>query len=720
LVSTGDLLVWEQNPIQTLNANTSIVPEPGINVVWYDVPIGGTTIVSPTLSQVGTKTYYAEANNGFCSSPLRIPVTLTILPAHVIPTVVSQIINDNTPVITGTATVNAGETLKVSVNSITYTAGDGILTLTGTTWSLQVPSGSELLDGTYPVTATVTDAVGNSSTDVSTNELIIDTIAPVVPTVNSLITSDNTPVNTGTSILAEGETLKVSINGITYIVGDGILTLIGTIWRLQIPSGSELLDGTYPVTATVTDAAGNIATDQTTNELIIRTTNGLLAVDDVFSTYDITFEGNLAINDIASKGSQLIYNSIPVTAPLKGDVVINTDGTFTYTRKTIVSGTDEFVYEVCDNGIPVQCSRARVVITFNNRGPVARIVGAPSLIIGNCNTTGQFLDASTSSGNSLIYSWFPSLYLDNGSSSNPKFHPGITTRYHLTVTDSEGQKDTTSILVVVANAPKAITDKNVFVDTPNASILLDGDKSTGTGLTYLWLSKEGIILSGETQATAQVSGLGMYYFQVTDQWGCISRDSVNVGIYIQAISDTARTKVNEGVIINVLRNDLPQNAINPSSISIVTPPVHGTATVAADSLVLYQPEEFYAGQDEFIYAICDYFGNCDNAKVLVLINDVPFFIPQAFSPNGDGLNDQFEIKGLARYKTVEIEIYNRWGNIVYQSGNYGEGNGKAGFWDGTVTSGMRVGSGPVPSGTYYYILKMNGHENISGAVYLDR
>ncbi|MDP2338063.1 MAG: Ig-like domain-containing protein [Bacteroidota bacterium] len=361
-----------------------------------------------------------------------------------------------------------------------------------------------------------------------------------------------------------------------------------------------------------------------------------------------------------------------------------------------------------------------VVKTLVHRGPVARILGAPALIVASCNTQGQVLDASKSGGDGLSFSWSPSTYLDNPSSAKPIFHTGKTTRYHLTVTDSKGLKDTTSVLVSVLVAPMVLTERNVFVDAPNTTILLNASKSIGAGLTYLWLSKGGIILSGETTPTAQVSGLGMYYVQVTDRMGCINTDSVNVGLYIQAINDTAKTIVNQSVIINVLRNDTPPGKIIPSSISIVTPPLHGIAEVSADSLILYWPEYLYVGQDEFVYAICDYFNNCDNAKVLVLISDIPFFIPQAFSPNGDGINDFFEIKGLSKYKNVEIEIINRWGNIVYQSKNYGEGEGKDGFWNGRASSGLRTGSGPVPSGTYYYILKMNGAQNIQGSIYLDR
>jgi gliding motility-associated-like protein len=369
---------------------------------------------------------------------------------------------------------------------------------------------------------------------------------------------------------------------------------------------------------------------------------------------------------------------------------------------------------------PKSDNNISVVRTVVRRGPLARITGTPSLTVGTCSVQGLVLDAGNSLGSGLTYKWTPTIYLDNASAAKPVFHPGKTTRYHLTITDSNGQQDTVSVLVRVPEAPKAVTDRNVFVDVPNKTIILNGSKSTGAGLGFLWLSKEGIILSGETTATAQVSGLGMYYLQVTDSLGCISKDSVNVGLYIQAENDTTETNVNESVVINVVRNDKPANAINPSSISIVTPPLHGIATVSADSLILYLPEDSYIGQDEFVYAICDYFKNCDNAKVLVIINDVSFFIPEAFSPNGDGINDKFEMKGLEKYKTVEIEIFNRWGNVVYQSKNYGEGVGKSGYWDGTAQFGIRVGSGPVPTGTYYYIMKLNGKENINGSIYLDR
>ena len=360
------------------------------------------------------------------------------------------------------------------------------------------------------------------------------------------------------------------------------------------------------------------------------------------------------------------------------------------------------------------------VVDQTDDKPTANIAGPAIVTLGACDVTGHILDASTSGGGGLVFNWSPSIYLDNATSSKPRFVVGKTTRYHLTVTDSRGQTDTTSVLIVVANPPKAVTDKNVFVKTPNANILLNGNKSTGTGLTYLWQSKDGIIRNGETTPTAEVSGLGIYYLKITDSFGCVSRDSVNVGLYVQAVQDNSTTNMNFAVDINVLINDLPKKKLNPATLRIITSPQNGIATVVGDSLVSYSPNQYFVGSDNFVYSICDYFQNCDQATVLVLVNDLPFFIPEAFSPNGDGINDEFEIKGLTKYKTVDIEVFNRWGNVIYQSKNYGKGQGKDGFWDGTASQGVRTGSGQVPSGTYFYVLKLDGKEKINGTIYLGR
>jgi gliding motility-associated-like protein len=71
-------------------------------------------------------------------------------------------------------------------------------------------------------------------------------------------------------------------------------------------------------------------------------------------------------------------------------------------------------------------------------------------------------------------------------------------------------------------------------------------------------------------------------------------------------------------------------------------------------------------------------------------------IPEGFSPNRDGVNDKFVI--IKPYGTIlELEIFNRWGNVVYTSSNYNN------EWDGKGTKNF-IGQ-DLPDGGYYYTLR---------------
>ncbi|GGI28643.1 gliding motility-associated C-terminal domain-containing protein [Pedobacter mendelii] len=72
------------------------------------------------------------------------------------------------------------------------------------------------------------------------------------------------------------------------------------------------------------------------------------------------------------------------------------------------------------------------------------------------------------------------------------------------------------------------------------------------------------------------------------------------------------------------------------------------------------------------------------------VSGTTLFIPNLFTPNGDGSNDSFEIRGLALFAENELVIVNRWGNEVYKSNNYNND------WTGTGLN----------EGTYYYLIKV--------------
>ena len=77
------------------------------------------------------------------------------------------------------------------------------------------------------------------------------------------------------------------------------------------------------------------------------------------------------------------------------------------------------------------------------------------------------------------------------------------------------------------------------------------------------------------------------------------------------------------------------------------------------------------------------------------------FVPDGFSPNGDGINDQFVIRGLSASTTVMLEVYNRWGHRVYRNLHYQND------WDGTSNQDPRAAGKGLPDGTYYYQIRLS-------------
>ncbi|MBW2961070.1 gliding motility-associated C-terminal domain-containing protein [Mesonia aestuariivivens] len=106
-----------------------------------------------------------------------------------------------------------------------------------------------------------------------------------------------------------------------------------------------------------------------------------------------------------------------------------------------------------------------------------------------------------------------------------------------------------------------------------------------------------------------------------------------------------------------------------------------------------------------------------NVSLVECDNEYDFFIPDAFSPNDDGINDVFRIPDINYiYPDYKFEIYNRYGKLLYQ------GDIDHPFWNGEAESNLVLSDGVVPNGIYFYIVKFNKN-NISpqqGRLYLNR
>lgn len=118
-----------------------------------------------------------------------------------------------------------------------------------------------------------------------------------------------------------------------------------------------------------------------------------------------------------------------------------------------------------------------------------------------------------------------------------------------------------------------------------------------------------------------------------------------------------------------------------SNITIVDPVVTPTETI-----------EYYLTGDD---------GTCSITDVCKIFVEDGLTIPNTFSPNADGVNDTWEILGIEKYPNCLVKIYNRWGQLVFQSTGYGLGK----RWDGTY-EGRTLGAS-----AYYYTLDLRDDED---------
>jgi gliding motility-associated-like protein len=162
-------------------------------------------------------------------------------------------------------------------------------------------------------------------------------------------------------------------------------------------------------------------------------------------------------------------------------------------------------------------------------------------------------------------------------------------------------------------------------------------------------------------------------------------------------------------------------------LSIVTPSTHPGVYIEPATGNVIVGYGTPAGVYRIVYRICEKQlpQNCDQAVVTVtVVDDCELVIPNGFSPNGDGIADFWRIKCLDKYPDARVEIYNRWGNLVYDLDHYGNTDvhgATDAWWDGHSTHKWTLGSEKLPAGTYFYILDLrDGSKPLNGFIFLNR
>lgn len=284
--------------------------------------------------------------------------------------------------------------------------------------------------------------------------------------------------------------------------------------------------------------------------------------------------------------------------------------------------------------------------------------------------------------------------------------PGTTTTYYIEAVNADNctHVGTRPDLLITVNPLPSLTvspDETICLgETVNLS-------ATGSG-NLVWSTSE-------TTANISVSPTTStdYSVTLTDANNCESSATITVTVStstsVSAVDDLATTDPGTVVNIDVLANDNE----NGSSVTIISTPENGVASILSDGTVDYIPLSGYTGEDSLTYQICDAFcvTLCDTAMVRITIQtEEELIVPGGFSPNGDGINETFVIGGLDAYPNNTLTIFNRWGDIVYSAEPYNND------WDGSSTGNGVITGTEVVTGTYFYILILDEETTLNGYI----
>ncbi|MBS9295815.1 Ig-like domain-containing protein [Escherichia coli] len=215
--------------------------------------------------------------------------------------------------ITGTTDAQPGQTVTVTLNGQTY---QGVVQSDGT-WSVTVPAANvgALADGNATVTASVNDVAGNP-TSVS-RVALVDATPPVV-TINPVATDNviNTPEHAQAQIISgtvtgaqAGDIVTVTLNNVDYTT---VVDASGN-WSLGVPASvvSGLVDGSYPVSVSVTDKAGNTGSQSLT--VTVNTAAPLIGINTIAGDDVINASEKGADLQITGTSDQPVNTAITVT-----------------------------------------------------------------------------------------------------------------------------------------------------------------------------------------------------------------------------------------------------------------------------------------------------------------------------------------------------------------------------------------------------------------------
>lgn len=458
-------------------------------------------------------------------------------------------------------------------------------------------------------------------------------------------------------------------------------------------------DGSFTYTPT-SDFFGNDSFTYAANDgnsssetaVVNITVNGLqdapVAVEDAYSTdedtiLEVSAVDGVLVNDVDVDGDSLA--AAVVDLPLHGTLVLNADGSFSYTPADNYNGVDSFTYSAYDGldySAPVT---VEITLVGQNDAPVAAAdmyhvnedeeltVSAPGVLSNDSDIDGDTLSAelltSTTHGTLTLNA--------NGSFTyTPAENYNGLDEFQYKISDGSAESEVVTVTLTVDavnDIPVGAEDSySTSEDVPLVVSVTTGVLANDNDIDGDELSAEAVVLPAHGTLDLLLDGSFTYIpvldYNGSDSFTYIPFDGVDYGVAVTvsltigAVNDapvavedsydiTEDTAINLVVLFN--DSDVEGDALTPV---IINGPAHGTASVVEDGSILYTPALDYNGADSFTYAASDGASQSNTVTVslnVTPVNDAPVSVADSYATDEDTQLDVAAAGVLANDTDVE-------------------------------------------------------------------
>ena len=472
--------------------------------------------------------------------------------------------------------------------------------------------------------------------------------------------SNNAGVNDGDVDNTNGQLLWTLLNGGTALANGQLFFNPGGDFT-YVPNAD--FNGNVAFSYRVCDPGG--LCDEATVTIAVAGVNDPPIVSDDNATTNEEQPVDIAVtgNDSDSDGNTDVGTLSILFQPNSGTVSVGIGGVLTYTPNANSNGPDQFTYLLCDDGTPLPSACDQAVVMVNvlpvNDGPSATGEGYATTedgadVSGNVSTndfdpdnalaslTWTVLDSGSAGANGIL------LFNTDGSFTydpTDNFNGNVTFLYE--VCDPGGLCAQNIVVITIApvnDAPVVVNDNENTL--PNTVLIVNAiandddpnDPAGGvdpTSVTIIAFPLNGNAVAntnGSITYTPNPGYLGLDAVQYTIcDLGDAPPPLCDTGFVLINVTDELPIAVDDVFItdedltgtFDVLANDSTIiGSLDPATVTILSPPSHGTVMVNGDGTIEYVPDPEYGGADDFNYQVCNTGGFCSVAALTVVVQPV--------------------------------------------------------------------------------------------------